>query len=161
MLSRRAALAVVPPGLTLPGCPPRVRPSKTPILQPVPPPGTPVVEPLDAQLEAALEQALVVTFHEDRAQRDADRARELLARNFAPAWGVQGYTDIDQGLQLQPAIERDERVVQADEACAPAHDALASSLTRTNPEDGKKHFQRAMELDVQDQRRLGERFHPY
>lgn len=192
MLSRRAALVVVPLSLALLGCPPRVKPGKTPILQPVPPPGTPVVqrptgaaipglpatghnssEQLHAEaallptpeLKAAFEQAFLLTFNEDRAQRNADKARELLAplleRNFAPAWRVQGYTYIDQGMQLQPAIECYERAVQADETYGPAHYALAFTLTQVNPEDGKKHFQRAMELNVQDQRNLRERFYPY
>lgn len=188
-LVRRLAL-VVPLALVLLGCPPRVKPGTTPILQPVPPPGTPTSQPTvapvaglpptghnsaaqlqaeaaaldDPQLKAAFEQAYLLTFHEDKAKRDADRARELLKplleRNFAPAWRVQGYTYIDQGFQLQPAIECYERAVQADETYGPAHYALAFTLTQVNPEDGRKHFERAMQLGVDDQRNLRQRFYP-
>lgn len=186
---RRLTL-VAPLALLLLGCPPRVKPGQTPILQPVPPAGTPTSRPAataivglpatghnsaaqlhseaaaleDAPLRAAFEQAYVLTFHQDKAQRDADRARALLRplleRNFAPAWRVQGYTYIDQGFQLEPAIECYERAVQADETYGPAHYALAFSLTQTSPEDGRRHFQRAMELGVEDQRNLRQRFYP-
>ena len=42
---------------------------------------------------------------------------------------------------------------------AMAHYALAFTLTQTDPATGKRHFQRAMELGVQDARSLGQRFY--
>lgn len=188
-LIRRLAL-VAPLTLVLLGCPPRVKPGKTPILQPVPPPGTPVTQPAvtaveglpptghnsaaqlqaeaarldDPQLRAAFEQAFVLTFHQDKSRRDVARARELLRplleRDFAPAWRIQGYTFIDDGFQLQPAIDCYERAVQAEETYGMAHYALAFALTQVNPEDGRRHFERAMQLGVEDQRNLRQRFYP-
>lgn len=186
----RRLMLVAPLALVLLGCPPRVKPGKTPILQPIPPPGTPVTQPTvapveglaatghnsaaqlhaeaskldDPQLKAAFEQAFVLTFHQDKSKRSIDRARELLKplleRNFAPAWRIQGYTFIDDGFQLQPAIDCYERAVQVDETYGMAHYALAFSLTQTNPDDGRKHFERAMQLGVEDQRNLRQRFYP-
>lgn len=185
----RRAVLLLPLTLALLGCPPRVKPGKTPILQPVPPPGTPLSQPAagvvpglpptghnsgqqlqaeaeklgDPQLRAAFEQAFVLVFHQDKAQRNIARARELLAplleANFAPAWRVQGYTYIDDGFQMEPAIDCYRRAIQADEGYGMAHYALAFTLSQTDPAAGKRHFQRAMQLGVQDQRSLGQRFY--
>lgn len=186
---RRLLLIIVPITLTLLGCPPRVKPGTTPILQPVPPPGTPLSQPAAGQvaglppvghnsadqlqgeaaqlpeaLRPAFEQAFVLVFHQDKAQRNIARARELLKplleANFAPAWRVQGYTYIDDGFQMEPAIECYQRAIAADEGYGMAHYALAFTLSQTDPAAGKRHFQRAMQLGVQDQRSLGQRFYP-
>jgi tetratricopeptide (TPR) repeat protein len=185
---RRRLILLVPITLALLGCPPRVKPGTTPILQPVPPPGTPLSQPAAGQVpglppvghnsaeqlqrEAApltealrgpFERAFVLVFHQDKTQRDIARARELLRplleANFAPAWRVQGYTYIDDGFQMEPAIECYRRAIAADEGYGMAHYALAFTLTQTDPAAGKRHFQRAMELGVQDQRGLGQRFY--
>lgn len=205
MLRRLALMA--PLALCLLGCPPRVKPGQTPILQPVPPPGTPTSRPAaapagghghahgedcdhgpaveglpptghnsaqqlqaeaaaidDPELRAAFQQAYVLTFHMDKARRDGERARALVAplleRDFAPAWRIHGYTYIDQGFQLEPALRSYRRAVQADDTYGMAHYALAFTLTQVDPAEGRKHFQRAMELKVEDQRNLRQRFYP-
>jgi hypothetical protein len=184
----RRRLLLVPITLALLGCPPRVKPGTTPILQPEPPPGTPLSQPAAGQvtglpptghnsaeqlqreaaqlpeaMRPAFEQAFVLVFHQDKGQRDIGRARELLKplldANFAPAWRVQGYTYIDDGFKTEPAIECYRRAIAADESYGMAHYALAFTLTQTDPAGGKRHFQRAMELGIQDQRSLGQRFY--
>jgi hypothetical protein len=118
----------------------------------------------DPQLKAAFEQAFVLVFNQDRTQRNDDAARRLLQplleRNFAPAWRVQGYTYIDQGMQMGPAMECYRKAIAADETYGPAHYALAFVLSQVDPVEGKQHYKRAMELGVEDERKLGEKFYP-
>lgn len=117
----------------------------------------------DPAERAAFEDAFRLTFTTERGRRDAGRARGLLAplvaRNFAPAWRVQGYGFVDQGFQVAPAIECYEKAVAADEAYGPGHYALAFMLGQTDPARGRVHFERALALGVADARNLRQQFY--
>lgn len=118
----------------------------------------------DPALRSAFERGFRLTFSTQKEARRPREARELLApllqRNFAPAWRVQGYTFVDDGFQMKQAIECYERAVQADEAYGPGHYALAFMLGQEDPQRGRKHFERAMQLGVDDARGLKGRFYP-
>lgn len=118
----------------------------------------------DEGARSAFERGFRLTFSTAKEARRPREARELLApllaRNFAPAWRVQGYTFVDDGFQMDQAIQCYEKAVAADEAYGPAHYALAFMLGQGDPQRGRKHFERAMQLGVDDARGLKGRFYP-
>ncbi len=113
---------------------------------------------------SAFERGFRLTFTTSKEARRPREARELLApllqRSFAPAWRVQGYTFVDDGFQMDQAIQCYEKAVAADETYGPAHYALAFMLGQSDPQRGRRHFERAMQLGVEDARGLKGKFYP-
>jgi tetratricopeptide (TPR) repeat protein len=118
----------------------------------------------DPTQAASFERAYRLTFAVDRSVRRPAEARELFLQllqakpGFAPAFRGVAYTWVDDGFQLEKAIAAYEQAIKADEGYGSAHYGLAFLLAQTDPEQGKKHYRRAMELGVEDERNLGTKF---
>jgi tetratricopeptide (TPR) repeat protein len=98
-----------------------------------------------------------------RQYRQALSAMESVLQrmpDFAPAYRVQAYAKLNTGFDMAGATELYEKAVEADPEYGEAHYALSFMLTQFDPERGREHFERAMELGVEDERNLGEQFYP-
>jgi hypothetical protein len=119
----------------------------------------------DPALGEKFERAFRLTFTADKANRNVAEARalfqEVLAKKpFAPAWRGIAYTWVADGFQIGPAIEAYKKAIEADETYGPAHYGLAFMLGQSDPVTGRKHFERALALGVEDERHLAEQFYP-
>jgi Tfp pilus assembly protein PilF len=61
---------------------------------------------------------------------------------------------------MQGATQHYEKAVELDPDYGEAHYALSFMLTQFDVERGRKHFKKAMELGIPDERNLGPRFYP-
>lgn len=120
----------------------------------------------DPELRATFEAGFRSCFVYDRAQRNYALAAEATAAvveripDFAPAYRVLAYARLNSGSDMAGVTSLYERAVELDPDYGEAHYALAFMLTQSDPEQGRRHFERARELGVPDERGLRERFYP-
>jgi hypothetical protein len=120
----------------------------------------------DAATKARFEEGFRACFTSMQALRDyelaAAAARDVLGAipDFAPAYRVLAYARLNTGFDMQGATELYEKAVQADPNYGEAHYALSFMLTQSDPERGRIHFEKAMELGIPDERNLRSRFYP-
>ena len=120
----------------------------------------------DAAMKARFEEGFRACFTSNQGDRDyriaADAANEILGKlpNFAPAYRMLAYARLNTGFDMQGATELYEKAIEADPDYGEAHYALSFMLTKTDPERGRKHFEKAMELGIPDERDLRSRFYP-
>jgi tetratricopeptide (TPR) repeat protein len=79
-------------------------------------------------------------------------------RDFAPAYRVLAYAHFSLSFDMEKATTLYEKAVEADPSYGEAHYALSFMLTQTDLERGRKHFERALELGVADERNLRGQF---
>jgi Tfp pilus assembly protein PilF len=105
-------------------------------------------------------------FVKDREKRSYHTAltamQEVLRKvpDFAPAYRVMAYARFNLSFDMAAARDLYEKAVQADPDYGEAHYALSFILTQFDPERGREHFERAMELGVPDERNLRQKFYP-
>ena len=80
--------------------------------------------------------------------------------NFAPAFRVLAYAHFNLNFDMVKGKDFYEKAVEADPEYGEAHYALSFMLTQFDMERGRKHFERAMELGVPDERDLRGQFYP-
>lgn len=106
------------------------------------------------------------TFTADASKRDYlaavhDLERALAADStYAQAHRALGYARFNLGFDVDGAMYHYQRAVELEPDYGEAHYALAFLFAMGNREEGAKHFQKAMELGVPDESKLGERFYP-
>src|SRR5262249_60200388 len=104
-------------------------------------------------------------FTSDQSARDyagaAQAMNEVLGKvpDFAPAYRVLAYAKLNTG-DMQGSTEMYRKAVAADPNYGEAHYAPAVMLTQIDPVEGRKHFEKAMQLGVPDERDLRSRFYP-
>ena len=119
----------------------------------------------DPALHARFDDGFRRCFTSDQSARDyrgaADAMNEILAKvpNFAPALRVLAYTKLNTG-DMMGSTELYRKAVEVDPTYGEAHYALAFMLTQMDPVEGRKHFEKAMELGVPDERDLRTKFYP-
>jgi tetratricopeptide (TPR) repeat protein len=112
------------------------------------------------------EQAYRMTFCNDKSKRDPQTAMQLYKQilqehpEFAPAYRGVAYLFVDNGFQLDKAVEWYKRSVETDANYALGHYGLAFMLPAMGRADeGFGHFQKAMALGLGDERGLKKRFY--
>jgi hypothetical protein len=119
----------------------------------------------DSALHARFEDGFRRCFTSDQSARDymgaAAAMNEILAKQpaFAPAMRVLAYAKLNTG-DMQGSTDLYRKAVEADPTYGEAHYALAFMLTQMDPVEGRKHFEKAMELGVPDERDLRTKFYP-
>lgn len=119
----------------------------------------------DPALHALFEDGFRRCFTSDQSARDypgaAQAMNEVLTKvpNFAPALRVLAYTKLNTG-DMMGSTELYRKAVEVDPTYGEAHYALAFMLTQMDPVEGRKHFEKAMELGVPDERDLRSQFYP-
>jgi tetratricopeptide (TPR) repeat protein len=120
----------------------------------------------DDEARAQFEQGFRSCFVTDRARRSygsAVPAMESVLQshpNFAPAFRVLAYAYFNMGLDMERAVEYYEKAIAADPNYGEAHYALSFMLATSDLERGRRHFERALELGVPDERDLRGQFYP-
>lgn len=118
----------------------------------------------DAELNHALSDAYIAVFHENKAKRNGPFAKERLDwvlqqdPNSAVAYRILGYYHIDHGFRLKDAITCYLKALELDANYGDVHYALAFSMAMSNPQEAEKYFIRALELGVEDERNLAQKF---
>jgi TPR repeat protein len=125
-----------------------------------------VAAPLkDPAVRARFEDGFRRCFTSDQASRDymgaAEAMNEILAKvpDFAPAYRVLAYAKLNTG-DMQASTDLYRKAVAADPNYGEAQYALAFMLTQIDPVEGRKHFEKAMQLGVPDERDLRTKFYP-
>jgi tetratricopeptide (TPR) repeat protein len=119
----------------------------------------------DDVARAQFEKGFRGCFVTDRALRDyagAVPAMEAVLERvpgFAPAYRVLAYAYFNMSFDMTRAVEYYEKAIAADPAYGEAHYALSFMLTQSDLERGRRHFERAMELGVPDERDLRGQFY--
>jgi tetratricopeptide (TPR) repeat protein len=119
----------------------------------------------DPELAASFELAFRKCFVTERRLRRYDEAMGAMATftaampGFAPAYRVMAYARFNLSFDMPGATELYQKAVDADPNYGEAHYALAFMLTQSDLERGRRHFERAMELGVPDERSLREQFY--
>ncbi len=117
------------------------------------------------QVRKLYEAGFRKTFTADQAKRDypgaeADLQQAIaLAPNFAHAYRALGYAQFNMGFNVEAALDNYKKAIELDPDYGEAHYALAFMYAMNDLPKGAEHFKRAMELGVQDERGLGERFY--
>jgi tetratricopeptide (TPR) repeat protein len=120
----------------------------------------------DTAARAHFEAGFRSCFVQDASLRDYTAALAAMEKvleavpDFAPAYRTMAYAKLNTGFDMDGATALYEKAIQADPDYGEAHYALSFMLTQFDPERGRKHFDRAMELGVPDERNLRERFYP-
>jgi tetratricopeptide (TPR) repeat protein len=78
---------------------------------------------------------------------------------FAEAYRGLAYAVFNRGLRFDDAAPLYRKAVDLKPDYGEAHYALAFLLATSDPDAGRRHFKRAMELGVPDERQLGARFY--
>jgi len=125
-----------------------------------------VAAPLkDPAVRARFEDGFRRCFTSDQASRDymgaATAMNEILEKvpNFAPAYRVLAYAKLNTG-DMQASTDLYRKAVDLDPNYGEAQYALAFMLTQMDPVEGRKHFEKAMQLGVPDERDLRTKFYP-
>ena len=120
---------------------------------------------------AAFAQGFHLTFTTDQSRRDYPRARELyqqalrLDPKFAEAYRGLAYAEFNIGFNADAALVNYEKAIELKPDYGEAHYALSfmcamDPSNQANMAKGAEHFKRAMELGIEDERNLGQRFYP-
>jgi tetratricopeptide (TPR) repeat protein len=119
----------------------------------------------DGAARAQFEKGFRGCFVTDRARRDYASAvpamEGVLERvpGFAPAYRVLAYAYFNMSFDMTRAVEYYEKAIAADPDYGEAHYALSFMLTQSDLERGRRHFERAIELGVPDERDLRGQFY--
>jgi tetratricopeptide (TPR) repeat protein len=120
---------------------------------------------------AAFADAFHLTFTSDQAARNYPRARDLyqqalrLDPKFAEAYRGLAYAEFNIGFNADAALMNYEKAIELKPDYGEAHYALSfmcamDPSNQANMAKGAEHFKRAMELGIDDERNLGQRFYP-
>jgi hypothetical protein len=107
-----------------------------------------------------------LTFTSDQARRDYAAARDLfeqalsLDSNYAEAYRGLAYAEFNLGFNRDAAVKHYKKALELKPGYGEAHYALAFMYAMDNLEEGAVHFKKALELGVEDERNLGQRFYP-
>jgi tetratricopeptide (TPR) repeat protein len=120
----------------------------------------------DEETRAHFEAGFRSCFVNDPSLRDYPAALAVMERllqqvpDFAPAYRTMAYAKLNTGFDMAGATALYEKAIQVDPNYGEAHYALSFMLTQFDPERGRTHFDKAMELGIPDERNLQERFYP-
>ncbi len=121
--------------------------------------------PKNEEARKLYEEGYRKTFTADPAKRDyvgaeADLKKAIeLEPGYAHAYRALGYAQFNMGFNVQAALDNYMKAVEIDPNYGEAHYALAFMYAMNDLPKGAEHFKKAMELGVQDERNLGERFY--
>jgi tetratricopeptide (TPR) repeat protein len=119
----------------------------------------------DEESREAFEEAFRLTFTTHREARDFQRAKtifqRLLKQNPASAECYRGlaYAEFNTTMSFPATIALYEKAVELRQDYGEAHYALAFMLGGSDPTRGAEHFKKALELGIEDERNLGQRFY--
>jgi len=108
--------------------------------------------------------AFRLTFTTQRDARDYGRAKGELEQivksqsDLAEAYRALAYCEFNLTMSFPRTISLYEQAIDLDPDYGEAHYALAFMLGANEPERGAIHFARAMELGIEDERNLRDRF---
>jgi hypothetical protein len=120
----------------------------------------------DDMVKAQFEMGFRSCFVTDRSLRNYAAAVPAMdgvlerVPNFAPAFRVLAYAHFSLSFDMVKSTELYEKAVEADPEYGEAHYALSFMLTQFDLERGRRHFERAMDLGVPDERNLRGQFYP-
>ena len=120
---------------------------------------------------AAFSEGFHLTFTSDQSRRDYPRARDLFQQalrldpKFAEAYRGLAYAEFNIGFNADAALQNYEQAIALKPDYGEAHYALSfmyamDPSNQANMAKGAEHFKRAMELGIEDERNLGQRFYP-
>jgi len=111
------------------------------------------------------EESFRLTFTTDKAARNYPRAKVgfekllELVPDHAPSVRGLAYAEFNTTMSFERTIELYERAVELDDEYGEAHYALSFMLGSIDPERGRVHFDRALELGIEDERGLRGQFY--
>jgi tetratricopeptide (TPR) repeat protein len=120
----------------------------------------------NAEAADAYAQGFRLTFTSDQARRDYATARDLFQRalsldpNYAEAHRGLAYAEFNLGFNRDAAVKHYKKAIELKPDYGEAHYALAFMYAMDNLEEGAVHFKKALELGIEDERNLGQRFYP-
>jgi tetratricopeptide (TPR) repeat protein len=120
----------------------------------------------NAEAATDFAQAFRLTFTSDNARRDYPRARELYQKalaldpKYAEAYRGLAYAEFNIGFNRDAALTNYMKAIELKPDYGEAHYALAFMYAMDDVSKGEVHFKKAMELGVDDERNLGQRFYP-
>ena len=118
----------------------------------------------DVESKQLFEDAFRKTFTADQSARnyaDADaKFRLVIKKNqkSAEAYRGLGYALFNQG-QADTAMDNYLKAIEINPSYGEAHYAVAFMYAMGDTAKGKKHYQKAMQLGIPDERKLGEKFY--
>lgn len=119
----------------------------------------------DDAAKRLFEESFRLSFATEKAFRDYVRAKAgfekvlELVPDHAPAVRGLAYAEFNTTMNFERTIELYERAVELDDDYGEAHYALSFMLGSMDPEQGRVHFDRALELGIEDERGLRGRFY--
>jgi Tfp pilus assembly protein PilF len=120
----------------------------------------------NAEAAEAYAQGFRLTFTSDQAQRNYAAAKDLFQKalsldpNYAEAHRGLAYAEFNLGFNREEALKHYKQAIELKPDYGEAHYALAFMYAMDNLEEGAVHFKKALELGVEDERNLGQRFYP-
>jgi len=120
----------------------------------------------NAEAADAYARGFRLTFTSDQARRDYAAARDLFEQalsldpNYAEAHRGLAYAEFNLGFNRDAAVKHYKKAIELKPDYGEAHYALAFMYAMDNLEEGAVHFKKAIELGVEDERNLGQRFYP-
>lgn len=119
----------------------------------------------DSVAKKTFEEAFRLAFSANRGMRDYLKAGELfekvvsIEKDCAPAYRGLAFIAVNSNFNEAKAIELYEKAVSIKEDYGEAHYALAYMYGMKDPEKGRKHFEKAMELKIPDEQGLEKMFY--
>ncbi|MBM4386623.1 MAG: hypothetical protein FJ088_02730 [Deltaproteobacteria bacterium] len=119
----------------------------------------------DAGAKKMFEEAFRLGFSANRGMRDYLKAGELfekvasIEKDCAPAYRGLAFVAVNSNFNEAKAIELYEKAVSIKADYGEAHYALAFMYGMKDPDKGKKHFEKAMELKIPDEQGLEKMFY--
>jgi tetratricopeptide (TPR) repeat protein len=120
----------------------------------------------NAEAAECLARGFRLIFTTDKDNRDYGAAKQLFLQavsldpNYAEAYRGLAYAEFNLGFNREAALLNYKKALELKPNYGEAHYALAFLYAMDNLEEGGKHFSRAMELGVADERNLRDRFYP-
>jgi tetratricopeptide (TPR) repeat protein len=118
----------------------------------------------DVESKGLFEDAFRMTFTIEQSSRNYAQAetkfKRVLEKNSGSVESYRGlgYAMFNQG-QSDASLQYYLKAVEIDPNYGEAHYALALMYAMQDLDKGRKHFQKAMQLGVPDERKLGEKFY--